>query len=122
MNTATHELLAASSPMLHSTLVLIGIVVAGSLVWAVKMGVRVMENEPPRPLAEEHGMLPATGAVHEVFERREPDEIPLAAEGSPRLRPYQLHHSGSRRSEDQTRRRWSPGSSGAFGSGGPGRV
>ena len=122
MTMATHELLAASSQVLHSTIALIGVVVAGALVWAVSMGVRVMENEPPRPHADEHGMLPATGAVHEVFEEREPDEIPLAAEGSPRLRPYQIHHSGSRRSEDQSRRRWTPGSSGAFGSGGPGRV
>jgi hypothetical protein len=53
---------------------------------------------------------------------REPDEIPLNDNGSPRLMPYELHHSGSRRGDDQKRRRWLPGSSGAFGSGGPGHV
>lgn len=122
MAIATHELLAASSQTAHVMIALVGVVVAGALVWAVRIGMRVMDNESPRPHADEHGMLPATGAVHEEFEEREPDELPLAEEGSPRLRPYQIHPTGSRRSEDQTRPRWTPGSSGAFGSGGPGRV
>ncbi|MFD6188476.1 DUF6479 family protein [Streptomyces sp. NPDC060275] len=122
MNTEAYEPLAASSHTLPTVAFVGGLVIAGALIWAVCLGVRVMDREPRRPRAEEHGMLPATGAVHEEFERREPDEIPPAADGAPRLRPYQLRHSPSRRSEDQTRRRWLPGSSGAFGSGGPGHV
>ncbi|AQS68573.1 DUF6479 family protein [Streptomyces pactum] len=123
MSTATYELLAASSHALNVTIAFIGgLVIAGALIWAVRMGMRVMERESERPHADEHGRLPTTGAVHEEQEAREPDEIPLAADGSPRLMPYQLHHSGSRRGEDQNRRRWLPGSSGAFGSGGPGHV
>jgi hypothetical protein len=123
MSTATYELLAASSHALNMTIAFIGgLVIAGALIWAVRMGLRVMEREPERPHADEHGKLPETGAVHEEREMREPDEIPLAADGSPRLMPYELHHSGSRRGEDQNRRRWLPGSSGAFGSGGSGHV
>jgi hypothetical protein len=123
MSTATYELLAASSHALNLTIAFIGgLVIAGALIWAVRMGLRVMERESERPHADEHGKLPATGAVHEEREMREPDEIPLAADGSPRLMPYELHHSGSRRGADQNRRRWLPGSSGSFGGGGPGHV
>ncbi|MGW8062242.1 DUF6479 family protein [Streptomyces ziwulingensis] len=123
MSTATYELLAASSHAVNMTVAFIGgLVIVGVLIWAVRMGLNVMERESERPHAEEHGKLPRTGAVHEEREIREPDEIPLAADGSPRLMPYQLHHSGSRRGEDQNRRRWLPGSSGSFGGGGPGHV
>lgn len=123
MSMETYELLAASSKALNPSIAFTGgLVIAGALIWAVYMGIKVMEQELPRPRADEHGMLPTTGAVYIELERREPDEIPLASNGSPRLRPYQLHHAPSRRSEDQTRRRWLPGSSGAFGSGGPGHV
>ena len=123
MSTATYELLAASSHALNVTIAFIGgLVIAGALIWAVRMGLRVMEREPERPHADEHGKLPATGPVHEEREMREPDEIPLAPDGSPRLMPYELHHSGCRRGTDQNRRRWLPGSSGSFGGGGPGHV
>lgn len=123
MSTATLELLAASSHALNMTVAFIGgLVIAGALIWAVRMGMSVMDREPDRPHAEDQPHLPATGAVHEEREMREPDEIPLNDDGSPRLMPYQLHHSGSRRCDDQKRRRWLPGSSGAFGSGGPGHV
>ncbi|MDG9726459.1 MULTISPECIES: DUF6479 family protein [unclassified Streptomyces] len=123
MSTATYELLAASSHALNVTMAFIGgLVIAGALIWAVRMGMRVMEREPERPHADEHGKLPPTGAVHEEREIREPDEVPLITDGSPRLMPYELHHSGSRRGQDQIRRRWLPGSSGSFGGGGPGHV
>ncbi|MER7050954.1 MULTISPECIES: DUF6479 family protein [unclassified Streptomyces] len=123
MSTATYELLAASSHALNVTMAFIGgLVIAGALIWAVRMGMRVMERESERPHADEQPKLPPTGAVHEEREMREPDEIPLTTDGSPRLMPYQLHHSGSRRGEDQIRRRWLPGSSGSFGGGGPGHV
>ncbi len=99
-----------------------GLVIVGALILAVRIGMRVMDQEPARPRSDEQPTLPPTGAVREEREMREPDEIPLTTDGSPRLMPYQLHHSGSRRGADQTRRRWLPGSSGAFGSGGPGHV
>ncbi|CAM5268198.1 Secreted protein OS=Streptomyces tendae OX=1932 GN=GUR47_20490 PE=4 SV=1 [Streptomyces tendae] len=118
-----YVLLAAPSGGLRVAVVfIIGLVVAGALIWAVRTGMRVMDREPDRPRADEQPHLPATGAVREEREMREPDEIPLSEAGSPRLMPYELHHSGSRRGEDQNRRRWLPGSSGSFGSGGPGRV
>ncbi|MEV8127168.1 DUF6479 family protein [Streptomyces sp. NPDC085944] len=123
MSTATHVLLAAPSGGLKVVVVfVIGLVIAGALIWAVRRGIGVMIREPDRPRADEQPHLPDTGPVHEEREMREPDEIPLSEDGSPRLMPYQLHHAGSRRGDDQHRRRWSPGSSGSFGGGGPGRV
>ncbi|MBD0842219.1 DUF6479 family protein [Streptomyces sp. TRM68416] len=98
-----------------------GLFIAGALVWAVRFGMRVMDRELPHPSPEEQPKLPAGGAVHEIREMREPDEVPHA-EGRERLMPYQLHHSGSRTGKDQRRRRWLPGSSGSFGSGGLGHV
>ncbi|MEU7057136.1 DUF6479 family protein [Streptomyces sp. NPDC046197] len=67
-----------------------------------------------------HPTLPGSGPVHETRHRREPDEVPRAEETGRRLTPHDLGSAGSRRSEEQTRPRWKPGSSGSFGSGGPG--
>jgi hypothetical protein len=118
MRTAAFEVLAASQDVLNVTVAFIGgLVVAGALVWAVRLGISVMEREPHRPTAEEQTHLPDTGAVHEVCEVREPDEVPVATDGR-RLMPYELHQSQSKRCEDQHRHRWRPGSSGSFGSGG----
>ncbi|MEU3662123.1 DUF6479 family protein [Streptomyces sp. NPDC032940] len=122
MSTATYELLAASDALNLTAAFIGGLVVAGVLILAVRWGMRAMEQESPRPRAEEQPHLPPTGPVHEEREVREPDEIPLSTDGSPRLMPYQLHHAGSRRGADQSRRRWLPGSSGSFGSGSPGRI
>ncbi|MEU6288532.1 DUF6479 family protein [Streptomyces sp. NPDC015140] len=120
MSTATYELLAASDAVNVTVAFILGLVVAGALIGAVRIGMRVMDRESDRPRAEDQPHLPETGAVREEREMREPDEIPLNQDGSPRLMPYELHHSGSRRGEDQRRKRWLPGSSGAFGSGGSG--
>ena len=120
MSTATYELLAASDGVNVTVAFILGLVVAGALIGAVRIGMRVMDRESDRPRAEDQPHLPETGAVREEREMREPDEIPLNQDGSPRLMPYELHHSGSRRGEDQRRKRWLPGSSGAFGSGGSG--
>ncbi|MGW2857156.1 DUF6479 family protein [Streptomyces sp. NPDC001215] len=76
--------------------------------------------DPPTP--EEQPHLPDTGPVLEEREVREPEEMPHAAQESERLMPYELHHAASKRCDDQQRKRWLPGSSGAFGSGGPGHV
>ncbi|MFJ5041920.1 DUF6479 family protein [Streptomyces parvulus] len=120
MSTATYELLAASDAVNVTVAFILGLVVAGALIGAVRIGMRVMDRESDRPRAEDQPHLPESGAVREEREIREPDEIPLNQDGSPRLMPYELHHSGSRRGEDQRRRKWLPGSSGAFGSGGSG--
>ncbi len=122
MSTGTYELLAAPDAVNVTVAFILGLVVAGALIWAVRMGMRVMDREPDRPRADEQPHLPDGGAVREEREIREPDEIPLNQNGSPRLMPYELHHSGSRRGDDQHRRRWQPNSSGAFGSGGPGHT
>ncbi|MEU6661918.1 DUF6479 family protein [Streptomyces sp. NPDC046821] len=97
-----------------------GLVIAGALVWAVRVGIRVRNREPGPPDPDEQPKLPETGPVREEREIREPDEVPHAANESERMYPYELHHSNSRRSDNQEPRHWRPGSSGGFGSGGPG--
>ncbi|MFD7688252.1 DUF6479 family protein [Streptomyces sp. NPDC059781] len=123
MNTATYAVLAADT---HRWAVfgafIGGLVVAGALIWAVRVGMRYMDREEPRPTAEDQPRLPDGGAVREMREIREPDEMPDMSRTGSRLMPYELHHSGSRTGKDQQRKRWAPGSSGAFGSGGPGNV
>ncbi|MFC7309584.1 DUF6479 family protein [Streptomyces monticola] len=100
---------------------LVGLIVAGALIWAVWLGLRVRRREPGPPRPEEQPRLPDGGPVGDVSEVREPDEVPR---DQGRLMPHELKgdHAGSRRSGDQSPRRWSPGSSGAFGSGGPGKT
>lgn len=118
MSTAAFEVLAASQDVLNVTAAFIGgLVVAGALMWAVRFGIKVMEREEHRPTTEEQPRLPDTGAVHEEREVRAPDEVTTAADGR-RLMPYELHQAGTRRGDDQHRRRWRPGSSGSFGGGG----
>ncbi|MEU3145360.1 MULTISPECIES: DUF6479 family protein [unclassified Streptomyces] len=123
MSTATYELLAVSQQVLNLLAAFVGgLVVAGALIWAVRVGMKVMDQEERRPRPEEQPCLPETGAVHEMREMREPDEMPMVPRDGERLMPYQLHHSSTRTGKDQRRKRWLPGSSGAFGSGGPGHV
>ncbi|MFF2508075.1 DUF6479 family protein [Streptomyces sp. NPDC058067] len=99
-----------------------GMVIAGALIWIVRGGIRVRREELPTPSPEEQPRLPDTGPVREEREMRDPDEMPVATNESERMYPYELHHSGSKRSENQEPRHWRPGSSGGFGSGGPGRT
>ncbi|MBA8943569.1 DUF6479 family protein [Streptomyces calvus] len=124
MSMAAYEVLAASQHVWNVFAAFVGgLVVAGALIWAVRIGMRYMDQEEPRPRADEQPRLPDGGAVHELREMREPDEIPdMSKTGSRRLMPYELHHAASRTGKDQNRKRWLPGSSGAFGSGGPGHV
>lgn len=98
-----------------------GLVIAGALIWAVQFGMRVRDRELPRPLPDEQPHLPEGGAVREMREMREADEVPHAV-GKERLTPYELHKSGTRTGKDQHRKRWLPGSSGSFGSGGIGHT
>ncbi len=124
MNTAdAGQVLAASGDVLNVIAAFAGgLIVSGLLIWAVRFGmtVRRAESDPPRP--EEQPRLPESGPVHEERERREPDEVPHASQESERLMPHNLHSSGTRRGEDQSRPRWAPGNSGSFGSGGSGRT
>ncbi|MFC5204370.1 DUF6479 family protein [Streptomyces kaempferi] len=99
-----------------------GLVIAGALVWAVRLGVKVRRREPRRPRPDEQPKLPQSGPVREVREMREPDDIPLAADGGERLRPRNLHASGSKRSANQDVPRWNPGGGSSFGSGGSGKA
>lgn len=119
----TGQVLAASSDVLNVIAAFAGgLIVAGLLIWAVRFGVRVKDAEAPRPRPDEQPRLPDSGAVHEQRERREPNEVPHTSDEDERLRPHNLHPSGTKRGEDQTRPRWSPGNSGSFGSGGSGRT
>ncbi|MFF3885965.1 DUF6479 family protein [Streptomyces sp. NPDC001914] len=122
MYTASQDLITASSGLNAGAAFIGGLIIAGALVWAVRMGIRVrnLESRPPTP--EEQPRLPASGAVHEEREMREPDEVPHAADESERLMPYNMHSAGTKHADDQHRKRWQPGSSGSFGSGGPGRT
>ncbi|MEZ3180176.1 hypothetical protein KYY02_16230 [Streptomyces pimonensis] len=123
MDTATYVVLASSTHRWAVITAFIGgLVVAGALVWAVRVGMRYMDQEEPRPTEEEQPRMPDGGAVREMREVREPDEMPDMSRTGSRLMPYELHHSSTRTCKDQQRRRWLPGSSGAFGSGGPGHV
>ncbi|MER5386134.1 DUF6479 family protein [Streptomyces sp. NBC_00647] len=122
MNIASHDLIAASSTLNAGAAFIGGLVIAGALVWAVRMGIRVRRLESPPPTPEEQPRLPEGGAVHEEREMREPDEVPHAANESERLMPYNMHSAGTKHADDQHRKRWQPGSSGSFGSGGPGRT
>src|SRR5689334_991550 len=111
MNIASNELIAASSSLNAGAAFIGGLVIAGALVWAVRMGIRVRNLESPPPTPEEQPKLPATGAVHEEREMREPDEVPHAADESERLMPYNMHSAGTKHADDQHRKRWQPGSS-----------
>ncbi|MDT9699831.1 DUF6479 family protein [Streptomyces sp. P17] len=122
MSTTTFELAATSSEVLNVIAAFAGgLFIAGALVWAVQFGMRVMDRELPHPSPEEQPKLPEGGPVRELREMREPDEVPRS-EGGERLMPYDLRHASSKRGEDQKRKRWLPGSSGSFGSGGLGHV
>ncbi|WP_043728480.1 DUF6479 family protein [Streptomyces zinciresistens] len=122
MSTTTLVIAATSSGVLNVIAAFVGgMIVAGALVWAVQFGMRVRDRELPRPTADEQTHLPDGGAVHEIREVREPDEVPHT-QGGERLLPHELHHASSRRSEDQHRKRWLPGKSGSFGGGGIGHA
>ncbi|MBO4257562.1 DUF6479 family protein [Streptomyces griseorubiginosus] len=120
MSTATFVMAATSVDVSHVVGAFIGgLVIAGALVWAFWFGMRVRDRELPRPLPDEQPRLPDGGAVREMREVREPDEVPLSEDGK-RLMPHEIHRASSKTGKDQHRRRWMPGSSGSFGSGGLG--
>ncbi|MFI8188595.1 DUF6479 family protein [Streptomyces sp. NPDC085946] len=124
MDTATYEVLAASSDHAGAVAAAFigGLVIAGALIWAVRMGMRVMEKDIHHPGPEEQPHLPDGGPVREAREIREADEMPVTLVDNDRLLPHELHRAQTKTGKDQQRPRWTPGSSGGFGSGGPGHV
>lgn len=121
MSTATFVIAATGSEVLNVIAAFVGgLIIAGALIWSVQFGMKVRDRESPRPGPDEQPHLPDGGPTWESSEMREPDEVPHS-EDKERLMPYELHAAGSKTGKDQHRRRWTPGSSGSFGSGGPGR-
>ncbi|GGT22644.1 DUF6479 family protein [Streptomyces chromofuscus] len=116
MNLTAYEAAAAGSVAGFVAVLVGGLVVTATLIWAVLLGIKVRKREPRRPRPDEQPRLPASGAVRETREQREPNAIT----GDDRLTPHDLRPSGGARSGDQRRPRWNRGSSGSFGSGGPG--
>jgi hypothetical protein len=118
MNSASMDIAASSAAAMG--LIGAGVVIVILLIGALWMGARIRRREsaPPRP--EEQPRMPDEGPVREVLENREPDEVPR---GERRLTPHELPDHGNsptRTGSGKGRRRWSEGSSGSFGSGGPG--
>lgn len=120
MDTALEQLAAAGSVAGVVVIVVCGVLVTAALLGAVRLGIGVRRRESAPPRRSEQPRLPDSGPVREEQTMREPNEVPRAADGGERLTPYQLGNASSRPSGDQTRRRWHPGSSGSFGSGGSG--
>ncbi|MBG0850665.1 hypothetical protein I2W78_02040 [Streptomyces spinoverrucosus] len=118
MNPIAHEVAAAGSVAGFVAVLVGGVVVTAVLIWAVLLGIKVRRREPRRPRPDEQPRLPASGAVGESREQREPHEVG----GDARLTPHDLRPSGGMRSGDQRRPRWNRGSSGSFGNGGPGAA
>ncbi|MFE7172409.1 DUF6479 family protein [Streptomyces sp. NPDC057616] len=118
MNSATMDIAAGSAAAMG--LVATGVVVVVLLIGAFVLGARIRRREPAPPRPEEQPRLPDEGPVREVLEHREPDEVPRSDR---RLTPHELPNHGNsptRTGSATNRRRWSEGSSGSFGSGGPG--
>ncbi|MFG2887247.1 DUF6479 family protein [Streptomyces sp. NPDC048297] len=119
MSTATMQL-AAPSGLMSLGLFVVAVAVLAFLAGGYWMTSRVKYRESPRPRPEEQPHLPPDGAVREIRENREPEEIPHIPKGERPLTPYELTNQGTRPSETKERPRWSKGSSGSFGGGGLG--
>ncbi|MFF1449245.1 DUF6479 family protein [Streptomyces sp. NPDC058274] len=122
MNATGYELAASGAAVGVIIAFVGGLIIAGALIWAVRFGIKVRRREPGPPTPAEQPTLPQSGAVYETREAREPDEVPQAGQEGERLRPNNMHAAGSKTAEDQPRPRWESGSSGSFGSGGPGST
>ena len=120
MTTASLDIAATRGLMVGIGPFVAGLVVVALLIGAFWLGARIRRREPAPPRPEEQPRLPDGGPVREVLENREPDEVPRSDD---RLTPHRLSahgNLGSRTSAAQGRPRWDEGSSGSFGSGGPG--
>ncbi|MFJ3718420.1 DUF6479 family protein [Streptomyces sp. NPDC090057] len=120
MSTAQMQQLAAASGLMGLVLFVIAVAVLALLAGGFWLNSREKYREPPRPRPEEQPHLPPEGAVHEIRENRESQEVPVTPKGGRPLTPYELTNIDSRTSESKDRPRWSKGSSGSFGGGGLG--
>ena len=120
MNTAMYEAATSRQVFGYVLILIAGVVLVGGLIWAFRLGFKVRQREPAPPLPEEQPKLPPEGAVHEIRENRDYQEVPKTPKGGRPLTPYELSNMDSKSSEDQKRPRWSSGSSGSFGGGGLG--
>ncbi|MGW8064217.1 DUF6479 family protein [Streptomyces ziwulingensis] len=109
--------LAAGSGGIGIGIGVAAVVVVALLIGAFAFGSRQKRKESPPPRPDEQPRMPEGGPVRETQEHREPEEMPHSDE---RTLPHDLGHQGSRTSSGQERPRWDEGSSGSFGSGGPG--
>ncbi|MFD0383697.1 DUF6479 family protein [Streptomyces stramineus] len=123
---------------------IVGLFVVILLIAAVAKGMRKRDQEPPPPsqpqrrsgawqTREEHDAGPHSpdhgpghqddeSAVGYVTEHREADEMHPEAEGE-RVLPHEVKNPGSHPEElSDERKKWNPGSSGGFGSGGGGHT
>ncbi|CAM5593741.1 DUF6479 family protein [Streptomyces aurantiogriseus] len=117
---ATAHLAASGGSALASVvLVVVGVALVLGLLWAFRLGYRVRRREPAPPRPHEQPRMPESGPVGQSHRAREPNEMPRPEDGE-RLTPHDLRPTGGRDSDDQSRPRWDRGSSGSFGSGGPG--
>ncbi|QPP08474.1 hypothetical protein G4Z16_21050 [Streptomyces bathyalis] len=111
---AEHDLLVGIAPLI------VGLVVVVGLIVAVAYGIRIRARGDQRPSSPgERG--PETPQDYET-RHRVPDEVPRDGE---RRMPYDFkdYDSDSHPGEHEgPPRKWDPGSSGSFGSGGPGHT
>ncbi|MET8944355.1 DUF6479 family protein [Streptomyces sp. NPDC004542] len=119
MSTAAAQL-AAASGLMSLVLFLVAVAVLAILAGGFWLTSRVRYTESPRPRPEEQPHLPPGGAVREIRENRESEEVPVTPKGGRPLTPYELSNQDTRPSESKDRPRWSRGSSGSFGGGGLG--
>ncbi|MFJ3234892.1 DUF6479 family protein [Streptomyces sp. NPDC086787] len=112
--------LAAASGLMGLVFFLVAMAVLAVLGGGFWLTSRVKYRESPRPRPEEQPHLPPEGAVREVMENRESQEVPRMPKGGRPLTPYELSNMSTRPSTSTDRPRWSKGSSGSFGGGGLG--
>ncbi|GHF10593.1 MULTISPECIES: DUF6479 family protein [Streptomyces] len=118
----------------------VGLIVVILLIVAVAYGMRKRDEEPPPPSAPQRRMgawstpeedgrpTPEHGPGHDddedavgyVREHREPDPLQTEANGE-RVLPHEIRNPGSHPEEpSEEDKKWRPGGSGSFGSGGAG--
>lgn len=111
---ASRDLLVGIAPLIA------GIVVVAGLIAAVAYGIRIRARGDQRP-SSEGGKGPMAPQEYET-RHRVPDEVPRDGE---RRMPYEFndYDSDSHPGEhERPPRKWDEGSSGGFGSGGPGHT
>ncbi|MEV6672928.1 DUF6479 family protein [Streptomyces sp. NPDC051162] len=123
---------------------IVGICVVALLILAVVYGFRKRDKEPPPPsqpqrrsgawqTRQEHDTGPESpdhgpghndenGVIGYVTEHRESDKLLPEADGE-RVLPHEVRNPGSHAEElTEERKKWNPGGSGGFGSGGGGHT